>query len=99
MSKSEGGRGKLIRDPGVKIIPVHIRIALGLGPQVESGHELTSEDERKPLFVDDVLVLRDDDSPRFLEDILLSPMPIQSLKSSGYPIMFSHPNCVHHYQI
>lgn len=57
---------------------------------------LQADEDRQPLVVSYVLVLRYADSARFLVDGFVVPMRIQLGQSVGYPVMLSVQNDLQH---
>ena len=99
MAKSESGRGKFVGDARIEGINVLIGVAFAQRPQSKGSHQLGSDNQRHPFFVNDMLILSNDNPSGFLEQPFIAPLGMLILEEFGQAIMLPHPNGMHDNQV
>lgn len=114
VTESEGSSSKAVEDGGIHLNDdykgvtnhndddhlgvVVVVIAVSDGQDVQLGHVVSAEHQRKPLVVGHVLILSDDNLPGLLVKPLVVPVGVEVGQLLCKSVMFSHPDSVKHRQ-
>ena len=114
VTESEGSSSKAVEDGGIHLNDdykgvtnhndddhlgvVVVVIAVSDGQDVQLGHVVSAEHQRKPLVVGHVLILSDDNLPGLLVKPLVVPVRVEVGQLGGQPVVFPHPDSVEYSQ-